>query len=69
MAVSATIALLMLIQRRDLSYALVIIWALIAIAIRQANIPLIVGAGVILAIALTLLGLGIRREPPNRISI
>jgi hypothetical protein len=60
MAVSATIALLMLIQRRDRAYALVIVWALIAIAIRQANTPLIVGAGVVLAIALTLLGLGIR---------
>jgi hypothetical protein len=60
MVVSATIALLMLIQRRDRAYALVIVWALIAIAIRQANTPLIVGAGVVLAIALTLLGLGIR---------
>jgi hypothetical protein len=60
MMVSATIALLMLIQRRDRAYALVIVWALIAIAIRQASTPLIAGAGVLLAIALTLLGLGIR---------
>jgi hypothetical protein len=69
MAVSATIAAFMLIQRRDRAYALVIVWALIAIAIRQVNTPLIAGAGVLLAIALTLLGLGIRREPPSRISI
>jgi uncharacterized membrane protein YwaF len=60
---SAVIAAFMLIQRRDRAYALVIVWALMAIAIRQANTPLIAGAGVLLAIALTLLGLGIRREP------
>jgi hypothetical protein len=59
----------MLIQRRDRAYALVIVWALIAIAIRQANTPLIAGSGVILAIALTLFGLGIKRKPPGHISI
>ncbi len=60
MAVSAVIAAFMLIQRRDRAYALVIVWALMAIAIRQASTPVIAGAGVVLAIALTLLGLGIR---------
>jgi hypothetical protein len=68
MAVSATIALLMLIQRRDRAYALVIVWALIAIAIRQANTPLIVGAGVILATALTLLSL-VKRRKSNHTAI
>ncbi len=69
MVVSAMIGALMLIQRRDRAYALVIVWALIAIAIRQANTPLIAGSGIILAIALILLGLGIRREPHSRTSI
>ncbi len=69
MAVSAIIGAFMLIQRGDRAYALVITWALIAIAIRQANTPLIAGAGILLAIALILLGLGLRREPPTRISI
>jgi hypothetical protein len=69
MVVSAIIAALMLIRRSDRAYALVIVWALIAIAIRQASTPLIAGAGVLLAIALTLLGLGIRREPRSHISI
>jgi hypothetical protein len=62
MAVSAVIATFVLIQRRDRAYALVIIWALIAIAIRQASTPLIAGAGGLLAIALTLLSLIISRE-------
>jgi hypothetical protein len=69
MVVSAIIAALMLIRRSDRAYALVIVWALIAIAIRQASTPLIAGAGVLLAIMLILLGSGIRREPASHISI
>jgi hypothetical protein len=59
MIVSTIIAASVLTQGDDRAYALVIVWALIAIAIRQANIPLIAGAGVLLAIVLTLLGWGI----------
>lgn len=57
MAVSAAIAALVLVRRRDLAFPLVIVWALVAIAIRQATVPLIAGAGVLLAIGLILVGL------------
>jgi hypothetical protein len=69
MGASALIAVLMLIQRRDRAYALVIVWALVAITIRQANEPLIAGAGIILAIGLTLCSIGIGPMRPNRGSV
>jgi hypothetical protein len=39
------IATVISIQRQDTAYVLVIVWALVAIAIRQANTPLIVVTG------------------------
>jgi hypothetical protein len=50
MTISAIIATVISIQRQDTAYVLVIVWALVAIAIRQANIPLIVITGWGLAI-------------------
>jgi hypothetical protein len=57
--VSAAIAGVIAIQRHDIAYPLVIVWALIAIAIRQMNTPLIAVTAVIAAIGLTLLSLGL----------
>jgi hypothetical protein len=52
MTIAAIIATAICIQRHDTAYVLVIVWALVAISIRQANIPLIVVTGWGLAIAL-----------------
>jgi len=53
--VSTAIAALVCIQRHDVAFTFVIVWALVAIAIRQINTPLIAVAGLIMAIGLTLL--------------
>ena len=55
MTIAAVIAAVMSIQRHDTAYVLVIVWALVAIAIRQANTPLIAMTGWGLAIGLTVL--------------
>jgi hypothetical protein len=55
MMISTAIAALIYIQRHDVAFTLVIVWALVAIAIRQINTPLIAVAGLIMAIGLTLL--------------
>lgn len=55
MTVAAVLAALIAIQRRDIAYPLVIVWALIAIAVRQSSVPLISGVAVGLAIVLVLL--------------
>jgi hypothetical protein len=52
MTIASVIAAVMSIQRRDTAYVLVIVWALVAIAIRQANTPLIMVTGWVLAIVL-----------------
>jgi len=51
----AAIAATVCIQRIDIAFVLVIVWAFIAIAVRQANIPLIAITAEGLAIALVLL--------------
>lgn len=56
MLVSASIAAIVNIQRRDMAYLLVIVWALVGISIRQMNTPLIAVTGGVLAIALVWLG-------------
>ena len=56
MLVSAVIAAIVNIQRRDMAYLLVIVWALVGIAIRQMSTPLIAVTGGVLAIALVWLG-------------
>jgi hypothetical protein len=57
MVASAAIAALIIRQRHDIAYALVLVWASIAIAVRHLNTPLIAITGVVMAIALTLLSL------------
>lgn len=61
----AAIGAIVSIQRADLAFVLVIVWALIAIAVRQANIPLItiISGGLALAlIILITLNLASRRQ-------
>jgi hypothetical protein len=55
MMISTVIAALVYVQRHDVAFTLVIVWALVAIAIRQIDTPLIAVAGLIMAIGLTLL--------------
>lgn len=55
--VATAIAAVMLIKYQDYAYAIVIIWTLIAIAIRQVDIPRITVTAVVMAIALILLSL------------
>jgi hypothetical protein len=55
MIVSTAIASLVCIQRHDIASTLAIVWALVAIAIRQIDIPLIAVAGVVMAIVLLLI--------------
>jgi hypothetical protein len=57
MTIAAAIAVVISIQRHDTAYVLVIVWALVAIAIRQANAPPIMITGWGQAIALTVLNL------------
>jgi hypothetical protein len=56
MLISAAIAYLAFTKRQDTAYLLVTVWTLIAIGIRQIGDPLIVLSGLILAIALVMLG-------------
>ena len=56
MLISAAIAAIVNVQRGDMAYLLVIVWALVAIVIRQMSTPLIAVTGGVLAIALVLLG-------------
>ena len=57
MLISTTIAALVTLQRRDTAYMLVMVWALVAIALRHSNTPLIVVSGGVMAITLILLRL------------
>jgi hypothetical protein len=55
MVVTGVLASYIFIERHDLAYTLVIVWALLGIAIRQIGMPLIAVTGVVIAIALLLL--------------
>lgn len=55
MAIAVTLAATLTIQYREAAFSLVIVWALIAIAIRQVNSGWIVGTAIILAIGLAAL--------------
>jgi hypothetical protein len=66
MAIAAVIAIVISIQRHDTAYVMVIVWALVAIAIRQANTPLIAMTGWGLAIALTVLNLATELIPRSK---
>ncbi len=60
MTASVAIAAFVNIQRHDTAYRLVIIWALVAIAIRQIDTPLIAITGTVLAIILILVNLVVK---------
>jgi len=55
MIVSTAIAIVITTQRHDIAFSLVVVWALIAIAVRQMDTPLIAITGVVMAIALILI--------------
>jgi hypothetical protein len=55
MLVAAIVGALITLRRQDAAYPLVIVWALIAIAVRQAGTPLIATTATVLAIGLGLL--------------
>lgn len=52
MLVSTALAAFVYLQRHDIAYAFVIAWALVAIAIRQLNMPLIAVTGFVMATGL-----------------
>jgi TspO/MBR family len=60
MIVSTAIAALVNIQRHDTAYRLVIVWALVAIVVRQIDTPLIAMTGAVLAIILILVNLVVK---------
>ncbi len=62
-AISAAIAAVITLRYRDIAFPSVIIWALVAIAIRQTNQPIILIPVIGLAIALGLLILFVRFRP------
>jgi hypothetical protein len=63
MMLSAAIATLVALQRQDTAYTLVLVWAFVAIAIRQMAIPLIAVTGIGLSIGLILLSFVIKSRP------
>lgn len=63
MIVSAALAAVVMVQRRDPAFPLVIVWALVSIAIRQFTVPSIVTTGVLTSIGLVLLVLWLELKP------
>ncbi len=63
MVISAGIATVVMVQRHDLAYLLVAVWTLLAIAIRQIQMPLIAVTGVVLTLALILFSISILSKP------
>ncbi|MGB8698064.1 MAG: hypothetical protein WCD18_01485 [Thermosynechococcaceae cyanobacterium] len=61
--VSAAIAACVTLQRHDTAYAMVLVWAFVAIAIRQIQMPLIATTAIAMAIAMVLLNLWLKRKP------
>ncbi|WAL61879.1 tryptophan-rich sensory protein [Thermocoleostomius sinensis] len=55
MVIASVLAALVALKRRDIAYPLVIVWALIGIAVRQATLPMIATVAIVLAIALIVL--------------
>jgi benzodiazapine receptor len=63
LAVATVLAVAMSLTRRDVAYVLVIVWAFVGIAVKQAATPLVSWAAWILAVAALLaLGLGVLRR-------
>lgn len=57
MIIAAAIGLTLTLQRREIAFPLVVVWALLAIATRQATIPLILITAAVLSLGLTVLSL------------
>lgn len=57
MAVSALLGITVTLQRRDVAYPLVIVWALVALVVRHLTTPLIAVSGSVLAIGVLLVAL------------
>lgn len=55
MVVGSAIAIVISLQRVDVPFAAVFLWAIVAIVVRHLELPIISGTGIILAILLTLL--------------
>lgn len=69
MGVAFVIATAVMLQHRDTTYGLVIVWALVAIAIKHSHIPWIAPTAIILAIALLLLMVFLRWKRPKKQNI
>jgi len=64
LVIAAALAVAMSLTRRDIAYVLVIVWAFVGIAVKQAATPLVAWAAWILAgVALVGLGIGVLRSP------
>lgn len=68
LVVGAVVAAIAALQRTDVAFTLVFIWAYVAIAIRQANTPAIWLTAVIASVILLGLLLWARQRRPNRLS-
>ncbi|EKQ67881.1 hypothetical protein OsccyDRAFT_4175 [Leptolyngbyaceae cyanobacterium JSC-12] len=67
LVVSSALAVVLMMQRQDTAFVLVIIWALIAIAVKRFNNPLIVISTIVLASGLSLLSIACQgRRTGNR---
>ncbi len=63
LAIATALAAAMSLTRRDIAYVLVIVWAFIGIAVKQAATPLVAWAAWLLAVvALLTLGMGVLRR-------
>ena len=67
LAVATVLAVAMSLTRRDIAYVLVIVWAFVGIAVKQAATPLVAGSAWVLAVvALLALGIGVLRQQRGR---
>lgn len=66
LAVSTGLGMILLLQRRDLAFALVLVWALLAIAVKRAAIPSIAVSAIVLAAGLVGLIVWQRLRRPSR---
>jgi hypothetical protein len=57
MVIATAIGALINLRRRDIAYPLVIVWALVAVAIRQADVAVVAITAIVLAIGLAILTL------------
>jgi hypothetical protein len=63
MLVSAALGAVVMLQRHDFAFTLTIVWALVAISVRQFTVPLIVTTGGLASIVLVLLVVWLELKP------